>query len=241
MRRTGSPVPPCLRVATWMALVVLAVVALLASPGETARAGADPGCPDVDVVFARGTFEAPGTVGATGQAFVDALNARLVGKNVAVDPVDYPASLDFGRAVDGVADASTKVETTAANCPRTKIVLGGYSQGAAVAAYTTSDSVPDGVALPDGLNGPMPPAVASNVAAVVLFAAPSPGFLNVVDRSAPPIVIGPLYAGKTLQLCADGDPVCFPGGRDRAAHSTYRNNGMANQAADFTRNAIASR
>nr|WP_236984439.1 MULTISPECIES: cutinase family protein [Mycobacterium] len=208
-------------------------------PGDVARANADPGCPDVKVVFARGTFEAPG-IGATGQAFVDALSARLGGKNVAVEPVDYPASLDFGRAVDGVADASTKVEATAANCPRTKIVLGGYSQGAAVAAYTTADSVPDGISLPDGITGPMPPAVASNVAAVVLFAAPSDAFLHFVDHSAPPINIGPLYAAKTLQLCADGDPVCSPGGRDRAAHSTYRDNGMANQAAEFTRNAIVS-
>lgn len=237
LRRTGNP--SLRRMAPRLAVIVGAVAALMSPLGEPARAGADPGCPDVSVVFARGTFEAPG-VGATGQAFVDALNARLVGKNVAVDPVNYPASLDFARAVDGVADASSKVETTAANCPNTKIVLGGYSQGAAVAAYTTADSVPDGVALPDG-TGPMPPAVASKVAAVVLFAAPSDGFLSIVDRSAPPIAIGPLYTAKTLQLCADGDPVCFPGGRDRAAHSTYRDNGMANQAADFTRNAILSR
>ncbi len=227
------------RVAPWLAAVVMSMVALVGSPaGGVPRAAADAGCPDVDVVFARGTFEAPG-VGATGQAFVDALNARLVGKTVAVDPVNYPASLDFGRAVDGVADASTKVEATAANCPNTKIVLGGYSQGAAVAAYTTTDSVPDGVALPDGVAGPMPPAVASKVAAVVLFAAPSDWFLHLVDHNAPPISIGSRYAAKTLQLCADGDPVCSPGGRDRAAHSTYRDNGMANQAADFTRNAIS--
>ena len=223
-----------------LAAAVMSFGALIAPLGSPARAAADPGCPDVDVIFARGTFEAPG-VGATGQAFVDALNARLDGKNVAVDPVDYPASLDFGRAVDGVADASSKVEASAANCPNTRIVLGGYSQGAAVAAYTTADSVPDGVTLPDGLSGPMPPAVASKVAAVVLFAPPSDGFLRVVDRSAPPINIGPLYAPKTIRLCADGDPVCFPGGRDRAAHSTYRNNGMANQAADYTRNALAYR
>ncbi|WP_310787185.1 cutinase family protein [Mycobacterium sp. Z3061] len=215
----------------------MSVVALVGSLGAAPQASADPGCPDVDVVFARGTFEAPG-VGATGQAFVDALNARLAGKTVGVDPVNYPASLDFGRAVDGVADASSKVEATATNCPNTKIVLGGYSQGAAVAAYTTTDSVPDGVALPDGI-GPMPPGVASKVAAVVLFAPPSDGFLHLVDRSAPPINIGPLYAAKTLQLCADGDPVCAPGGRDRAAHSSYRDNGMANQAADFARSKLS--
>lgn len=220
-----------------LAAVVMSVVALIGPLSAAPRAAADPGCPDVDVVFARGTFEAPG-VGATGQAFVDALNARLAGKTVAVDPVNYPASLDFGRAVDGVADASSKVEAAAANCPNTKIVLGGYSQGAAVAAYTTTDSVPDGVALPDGI-GPMPPGVAPKVAAVVLFAPPSDGFLNLVDRSAPPINIGPLYAAKTLQLCADGDPVCAPGGRDRAAHSSYRDNGMANQAADFTRSRLS--
>jgi len=224
-------------VAPWLAAIVMSVVALAGSLGAAPRASADPGCPDVDVVFARGTFEAPG-VGATGQAFVDALNARLAGKTVGVDPVNYPASLDFGRAVDGVADASSKVEATAANCPNTKIVLGGYSQGAAVAAYTTTDSVPDGVALPDGI-GPMPPGVASKVAAVVLFAPPSDGFLHLVDRSAPPINIGPLYAAKTLQLCADGDPVCAPGGRDRAAHSSYRDNGMANQAADFARSKLS--
>lgn len=223
--------------APWLAAVVMSVVAVAGLVGAAPRAAADPGCPDVDVVFARGTFEAPG-VGATGQAFVDALNARLAGKTVGIDPVNYPASLDFGRAVDGVADASSKVEATAANCPNTKIVLGGYSQGAAVAAYTTTDSVPDGVALPDGF-GPMPPAVASKVAAVVLFAPPSDGFLHLVDHSAPPINIGALYAAKTLQLCADGDPVCAPGGRDRAAHSSYRDNGMANQAADFTRSRLS--
>ncbi|WP_437339984.1 cutinase family protein [Mycobacterium asiaticum] len=236
----GSCCLSSLRTTTWLVAVVASIAALAGSPGALARAGADPGCPDVNVVFARGTFEAPG-VGATGQAFIDALNARLPGKTIAVDPVNYPASLDFATAVDGVADASTKIEGSAANCPNTKIVLGGYSQGAAVAAYTTSDSVPDGVALPPGVSGPMPATVAPKVAAVVLFAAPSEWFLHLVDRSAPPINIGPLYAAKTLQLCADGDPVCFPGGRDRAAHSTYRDNGMANQAADFTRNALNSR
>lgn len=237
MRRNTFSLP---RLAFGLAAILVFLVALLGPPpGGTAIAAADPGCPDVDVVFARGTFEAPG-VGGTGQAFVDALSTRLAGKTVAVDPVDYPASLDFGRAIDGVADASNKVEATAAHCPNTKIVLGGYSQGAAVAAYTTADSVPDGVSLPAGVTGPMSPAVANKVAAVVLFAAPSDWFLHLVDRSAPPINIGPLYAAKTIQLCADGDPVCSPGGRDRAAHSVYRDNGMAAQAADFTRTALGA-
>ena len=216
----------------------LAVAAILvgslaaAAPWSAQAHASDDSCASVEVVFARGTFEAPG-VGATGQAFVDALNARLPGKTVDVYAVNYPASLDFGQAADGIADASNKIETIAASCPNTKIVLGGYSQGAAVAGYTTTDTVPAGFALPAGITGTMPPAIAPHVAAVVLFGTPDTWFLNLADRNAPPITIGQLYTAKTLQLCATGDPVCFPGGLERAAHSSYKDNGMADQAADF--------
>jgi cutinase len=84
------------------------------------------------LVFARGTFEPPG-VGGTGEAFVDSLRSKIGGKSMEVYPVDYPASLDFQTAADGVIDASNKVQAVAASCPNTKIVLGGFSQGAAVA------------------------------------------------------------------------------------------------------------
>ncbi|MCV7287130.1 cutinase family protein [Mycolicibacterium wolinskyi] len=207
------------------------VVGTLAGPVATANAAAD-ACADVEVVFARGTNEAPG-VGATGQAFVDALTAQLPGKSVEVYGVNYPASLNFGQAVDGIVDASNRIQSIAASCPDTKIVLGGYSQGAAVAGYTTSSSVPAGYVLPAGLSGPMPAEVASHVAAVALFGTPDGWFLSLADRNAPPITIGAPYAAKTIQLCATGDPVCFPGGLDRGAHSSYKVNGMAVQAADF--------
>jgi cutinase len=196
-----------------------------------ARAASD-ACANVEVLFARGTNEAPG-VGATGQAFVDALSARLPGKSVSVYPINYPASLNFGEATEGIADASNKIQSIATSCPATKIVLGGYSQGAAVAGYTTADSVPAGVDVPAGL-GPLPSSVASHVSSVVLFGTPDPWFMNLVARDAPAIDIGSAYAPKTLQLCATGDPVCFPGGLDRSAHSSYKDNGMAIQAADYT-------
>ncbi len=245
-RNAGSDATSRSRVLRWLAATTVSVAALMgpqamglaAAAPELTAAAADPSCPDVEVVFARGTFEAPG-LGATGQAFVDALNARLAGETVQVYAVDYPASLDFQQAADGITDASNKIEAIAASCPNTKIVLGGYSQGAAVAAYTTTDTVPAGFALPAGITGPMPPAIAPHVAAVVLFGTPDPWFLNLVDHNAPPIDIGQLYAAKTLQLCAPGDPVCFPGGLDRSAHSAYKDNGMAEQAADFGVNALS--
>ncbi|WP_457142389.1 cutinase family protein [Mycobacterium sp. URHB0021] len=214
-----------------MLAVAAIVVGSLAGPVTTASA-ADDVCADVEVVFARGTNEPPG-VGATGQAFVDALTAKLPGKSVGVYGVNYPASLNFGQAVDGIADASNRIQSVAASCPATKIVLGGYSQGAAVAGYTTSSVVPAGYVLPAGVSGPMPAGIASHVAAVALFGTPDEWFLNLVAHDAPPIPIGESYTAKTVQLCATGDPVCFPGGLSRAAHSSYKDNGMAIQAADF--------
>jgi cutinase len=222
--------------ATFTMLALSAVGAgLFAGPAATANA-ADDACAAVEVVFARGTNEAPG-VGATGQAFVDALSARLPGQSVDVYGVNYPASLNFGQAVDGIADASTRIQTVAAQCPATKIVLGGYSQGAAVAGYTTASTVPEGYALPAGITGPMPASVASHVAAVALFGTPDDWFLGLVNHGAPSITVGDLYAGKTVELCATGDPVCYPGGLNRSAHSSYKTNGMTEQAADF----VASR
>jgi cutinase len=222
----------------WIAALVVVAASVSASTAVSRAADGDP-CPDVEIVFARGTNEPPG-VGATGQAFTDALTARLPGMSVDVYPVDYPASLDFARAADGVADAGNKILSEVAACPRTKIVVGGYSQGAAIAAYITTDNVPDGYALPPGINGPLPPNDAQHIAAVALFGKPSNGFLDLVDHNAPPITIGHLYTQKTIDLCAPSDPVCSTSGFSRAAHSAYRFNGMTDQAADFAANAIKS-
>ncbi|MCV7031112.1 cutinase family protein [Mycobacterium sherrisii] len=210
---------------------------LLSSTGASsiaARANAEP-CPDVDVVFARGTSEPPG-VGGIGSGFVDALRGQLAGRSVAVYPVNYPASSDFGNPdfpatfIDGIRDASSHLETMAANCPHTREVLGGFSQGAAVAGFVTSAAVPKGIS-PAAVPKPMPPDVASHVAAVVLFGTPSDQFLE--HYGAPAIAIGPAYQAKTLRLCAPGDPICG-GGNDGAAHASYVVNGMAGQAANFT-------
>lgn len=212
--------------------------ALLGTAVASPSASADP-CPDVEVVFARGTFE-PAGVGGTGQAFVDELRNRLGGKSMEVYPVNYPASLDFATAADGVIDTSNRVRDMAARCPNTKMVLGGYSQGAAVVAYTTEDAVPNGFTLPEGITGPMAPDVAKHVAAVVLFGKPSSGFLQMIYTGAPPITVGKLYAGKTLDLCIPEDNVCSPGGTDNGAHNLYSENGMAAQAAGYAMDRISS-
>ncbi len=221
-----------------LSAAVVASSALLAGAVNVPSASADP-CPDVEVIFARGTFEAPGA-GAIGQEFVDALTARLGGKSVDLYPVNYPASLDFATASDGVIDASNKIRDVANSCPKTKMVLSGYSQGAAVVAYTTVDSVPAGYTLPAGITGPMAPEVAKHVAAVTLFGKPSSGFLQMIQNGAPPITVGHLYTGKTLDLCIPEDPICSPSGNDGGAHGLYATNGMVEQAADYAAQRVTS-
>ncbi|GLE53750.1 cutinase [Mycobacterium montefiorense] len=196
-------------------------------------ADAEP-CPDVDLVFARGTSEPPG-VGGIGSSFVDALRGQIGGRSLAVYPVNYPASNDFSNPdfpatfIDGIRDATSHIESMAASCPKTREVLGGFSQGAAVAGFVTSSAVPKNVPAAS-VPAPMPSDVANHVAAVILFGTPSNQFLE--HYGAPDIVIGPLYQPKTLQLCAPGDPICG-GGNDGAAHASYVVNGMTGQGASF--------
>lgn len=208
-----------------------AALVMLGPPAGIPSASAAP-CADIEVVFARGTFE-PAGIGATGEAFVEALRSRAGGRSVDAYAVNYPATLQFSTAADGVIDAGNRVRDIAANCPNTQMVLGGFSQGAAVIGYITEDVVPAGFALPQGLTGPMAPEMADHVAAVALFGKPSNGFLNTINAAAPPVTVGPLYAGKAIELCIGTDPVCSPGGGDMGSHSAYATNGMATQAADF--------
>jgi cutinase-like protein len=209
-------------VATW---------ALQSAPIPSAQAAP---CPDAEVVFARGTTEAPG-VGPTGEAFVDSLRSRVGAKSVGVYAVDYPATTDFPTAVDGITDARAHVLATAANCPRTKMVLGGFSQGAAVMGFVTANAVPDGVS-PLDVPAPMPPEVANHVAAVALFGKPSTRFMRAIND--PPITVGQQYVAKTIDLCVDDDLVCDSDGRSFSAHNQYVETGMVDQGVTFVANQL---
>lgn len=195
-------------------------------------------CPDVAVVFARGTGEPPG-VGGVGQSFVDALRARVPDRSIEVYPVDYLASSQFDdriafarSVVDGIRAAGSQVAATAAACPATRVVLGGYSQGAVVAGFVTADAVPGGVPA-EAVPAPLPTEVAEHVAAVALFGMPSDAWMQ--SYGAPPVRIGPSYADKTIELCVPGDTVCDgeTGALPGIAHLMYGANGMVQQAADY--------
>ena len=124
MRRSGRPSTRL----WWPSAATLACAgAIAAAPAAVAQ----PACPDVHVVFARGTGEPPG-IGRVGQAFVDTLRGQIGNRTLTTYGVNYPASYDFAMAFDGANDASAYIVNYVQSCPTTRIVLGGYSQGAAV-------------------------------------------------------------------------------------------------------------
>lgn len=195
--------------------------AALSAPTVTPAASADP-CSDVAVVFARGTHQEPG-LGNVGQAFVDSLTSQVGGRSVGVYAVDYPANDDYhNSATAGANDASAHIQDTVAGCPNTKIVLGGYSQGSTVIDLATAAT---------------PAPAADHVAAVALFGEPSSGFSSMLWGGQPLPTISPLYAGKTISLCAPDDPICSGGG-NIMAHVSYIQSGMTDQAATFAANRL---
>jgi cutinase len=104
-------------------------------------------------------------------------------------------------------------------CPKTKLVLGGMSQGAGVI---------------DMASTMIPPEAADHVAAVALFGNPKSMLATTLSGGFPDI--SPLFASKTIDTCAPDDPACS-GGFNPQAHGSYVESGMAAQAATL----VASR
>ncbi|MCV7000985.1 cutinase family protein [Mycolicibacterium alvei] len=208
------------------AIIATAVVILPAAsavlPGSPAVANAAP-CPQVEVVFARGRTE-PAGVGTLGNAFVSALRSK-VNKNIGVYAVRYPADTEVDI---GANDMSQHIQSMMNNCPDTRLVVGGYSLGAAVADVV--------LAVPFtgfGFKSPLPAGADSHIAAVALFG-------NGAAWVGPITNFSPVYADRTIELCHGADPICNPADPDTWKNNwpdhmagAYIDGGMVNQAADF--------
>lgn len=200
---------------TASAALVLPVV----SPGAIGGLGtANADCPDIEVVFARGTNEAPG-LGVVGGTFVDQLRGKVGGRSVGAYAVNYPASYDFLAAAAGANDASAHIQYMINTCPGTRLVLGGYSQGAAVIDVIAAVPIPA-----IGFNNPLPPNTPDFVAGIAAFGNPS-------AKLGLPITTSPVWGGRSIDLCNGGDPVCTSGD-DVAAHRAYAG-GPTDAAANF--------
>jgi cutinase len=164
-------------------------------------------CPDVEVVFARGTRSAPG-VGQVGQAFIDSLKSQIGGRSLGVYAVNYPATFAFADSSRaGADDVNAHVTDMIGRCPNTRIVLGGISQGAGVMDVASTI---------------LPPQATDHVAAIALFGNPSSLLATALSGGFPPI--SEAYSGKTIDMCATDDPACSDG-LNPSAHGSYRSNG----------------
>ncbi len=205
------------------AAVAFAALAVATGPVPAAPAHADY-CNDIEVVFARGTSEDPG-IGRVGDAFVNDLRSLVGGRSMGVYAVNYPASYDFLAAANGANDASARIQYIANTCPNTKIVLGGYSQGAAVVDVVTAVPIPV-----IGFTNPLPPFAGDHIAAIAVFGNPS-------AKVGLPLTTSPVFGGRAIDLCNPGDPVCTSGD-SVVAHRSYGPDGSAWQAAVFVANRI---
>jgi cutinase len=213
-----------LRYAGLGAAAVLAAGVLLVAPSMVPRgvpSAAAVDCPDVELIFARGTDEPKG-VGRVGQALADSLQQQT-GKKIDSYGVKYPAGkLQMGGG-DGANDTINRVKDTVKECPATNIVLGGYSQGASVMDIVSG--VPVG-----GISwgSPLPAEYADNITAVATFG-------NIVGRSGSPLSAqSKLLGSKTIDLCNPEDPICHAGsGNEWSGHTDGYVPVYTTQAATF--------
>lgn len=204
--------------------VIFTTATTMLSPVTLPAATAEP-CPDVEVVFARGRIEPPGT-GRVGDAFVDALRTKT-DRSVGFYAVDYPADTEI---IQGANDMSRHIQSVAANCPDTRLVLGGYSLGAAVTDVVLAVPAPI-----FGYKNPLPLGMNEHIAAVALFG-------NGTRKVFGPVSdVSPLYGDKTIDLCTPDDPICnnnldpntWAGNWPAHLHAAYIDSGLVDQAAAF--------
>ncbi len=143
--------------------------------------------PDAEVTFARGTGEPPGTrwpgVRRPPRQQTAAGSER---------PVNYAASR---LQLHGEAPTTPyRPLSPYSSCPNTKLVLGGYSQGATVGSISWP-----GFRWAASLCSPLPAAYADNVAAVAVSAIRPTAPVDAVEPE-------PAIRPKAIDLCNPTDP-----------------------------------
>jgi cutinase len=206
------------RVLSAIAALLLTAVTLAAPPLASAQA-----CPEVELIFARGRIESPGA-GQIGNALVSALRNKT-DKNINLYAVKYPADTEIDI---GANDMSNRIQHMMNTCPDTRLVLGGYSLGAAVTDVVLAVPI-----AAFGFKAPLPAGADRHIAAVTLFG-------NGIAWVGPISNFSPLYAERTIELCHGDDPICNPTDPENWQDywpdhlaPAYISAGMVNQAADF--------
>ncbi|KAL1611873.1 hypothetical protein SLS60_000094 [Paraconiothyrium brasiliense] len=164
-------------------------------------------CTGLTVIFARGTSEM-GNVGTiSGPPMFKSLRSKLGDGNVTIQGVDYPAdAAKQGNANLGASGGPTMaklVQTAKSQCPDSKIIVSGYSQGAMVVHNAFSQGIS-----------------ASDVTGAIMFGDP----LKTQSISG-------LSTDKIKEFCATADSICGTGDNPQGSHLSYGD--VAEEAADW--------
>ncbi|KAJ1326626.1 cutinase [Microdochium nivale] len=161
------------------------------------------GCRDVIFLFARGSTEVGNMGTVVGPPTSDGLKAALGATSVATEGIDYRAlvstnTLPGGADPAGIREMSDMLVKANKECPTSKIVVTGYSQGAALVHRAVEDQ---------------PAAIKDQIVAAVTYGDTQ----NVQDRGQIPN----FPPEKTLVICNRGDLVCSGMLIIAAPHLTY--------------------
>jgi hypothetical protein len=217
-------------------------------------ANAVPGCPDVHWIGAAGSGERVGTdltaysgMGRVVYQSLTELSTELQqdGRTVTAEAVDYPAVpvpddnggvgawLGFMGSVDtGAAALGQQYEAFVQQCPTSKVVLAGYSQGAMVVhrnlqALAASPNLAAVLLVADGDRRPDDPTL--NLGTVSGLSKHGKGVAQDWPILAhAPAVLPADVGAKTISVCDLGDAVCDPdpdanetSARAVAVHTSY--------------------
>ena len=195
-------------------------------------AAAQPSCPDVHWIGAAGSGErvdptADGGMGRVVYQSLGELSAELQrdGQTLTAEAVDYPAVavpeddggvgewLGFMGSVDtGAAALGKQYEAFVQQCPTSKVVLAGYSQGAMVvhrnlASLEASPNLAAALLIADGDRRPEDPTLNLGTASGI----PERGKGVAQDwpiLAHAPALLTPAMGARTISVCDLGDAVC---------------------------------
>nr|OQO24282.1 hypothetical protein B0A51_07984 [Rachicladosporium sp. CCFEE 5018] len=177
--------------------------------GNTANDVVNKICAPVTLIFARGSTESGNMGSSVGPALAKALISQLGASGVAIQGVDYEATIasNANMGSGGGPVMASLAKQALSQCPNTKIAISGYSQGGTVTHYAVKSA---------GLSP-------DSVSSAVLFGDP------LLRQS-----VGNLPASKVKEFCASGDGVCEGGTFSiSAAHLSYTSNGDTTAGAQF--------
>ncbi|TGJ84203.1 hypothetical protein E0Z10_g4557 [Xylaria hypoxylon] len=162
----------------------------IAATGTTANEFLEGGCRSVIFLYARGSTQDGNVGNSPGPQTIDQLKTKLGATTVAAQGLTYPASLLDNLRSEGCnpADAATfrdLITKAATQCPSSKLVIAGYSQGAALVHAAAKL---------------LTAAVSAKIAAAVTF--------GDTHKQQDGGVIPNIGASRGLILCHSGDLVC---------------------------------